>query len=98
MLISNPLWSSLIASLFLRSIVQMPRGIPVATVAIGNAENAGLLAVRILSTSRSDLRVKMADYQCQMSDAVHETSAQLLEIGSDGFLAQMDNKNKSVNV
>merc|ERR1711869_24145 len=50
----------------LYSIVQMPRGIPVATVSIGNATNAGLLAVRILSTSRHELRQKMVDYQMEL--------------------------------
>ena len=82
----------------LYSIVQMPRGVPVATVAIGNAMNAGLLAVRILSTSRADLRQKMADYQDEMTDMVNDMSSKLTELGSDDFLAQMDNKNKSVNV
>jgi phosphoribosylaminoimidazole carboxylase PurE protein len=82
----------------LYSIVQMPRGIPVATVAIGNAGNAGLLAVRILSTSRPELRKRMADYQDSLRDAVQETSARLLEQGSDEFLARMDTKSHSVNV
>lgn len=45
------------------SIVQMPRGVPVATVAIGNATNAGLLAVRILAASDPGLYQKMLDYQ-----------------------------------
>lgn len=82
----------------LYSIVQMPRGIPVATVAIGNAMNAGLLAVRILSTSRADLREKMEKYQDEMTEMVNEASAKLIDIGSDAFLNQMDNKNQSVNV
>ena len=82
----------------LYSIVQMPRGVPVATVAIGNAMNAGLLAVRILSTSRADLRQKMADYQVEMRDMVNGMSDKLLDLGSDDFLSRMDNKNKSVNV
>ncbi|MEK6650352.1 MAG: 5-(carboxyamino)imidazole ribonucleotide mutase, partial [Bacteroidota bacterium] len=43
----------------LLSIVQMPAGIPVATVAIGNATNAGLLAVRILATHDPDLRARV---------------------------------------
>lgn len=47
----------------LLSIVQMPAGIPVATVAIGNGRNAGLLAVRILAASDGELRQKMIDYQ-----------------------------------
>jgi phosphoribosylaminoimidazole carboxylase PurE protein len=82
----------------LYSIVQMPRGVPVATVAIGNAMNAGLLAVRILSTSRADLRKKMEDYQAEMTEMVNDMSSKLTELGSDDFLNQMDNKNKSVNV
>ncbi len=47
----------------LLSIVQMPTGVPVATVAVDNARNAGLLAVRILATGDPDLRQKMADFQ-----------------------------------
>ena len=47
----------------LYSIVQMPRGIPVATVAIGNAQNAGLLAVRIVAATRPALLGKMEEYQ-----------------------------------
>lgn len=82
----------------LYSIVQMPRGVPVATVAIGNAMNAGLLAVRILSTSRPDLRQKMSEYQQEMTETVNGMSSKLLDLGSDAFLEQMDNKNKSVNV
>ena len=46
----------------LLSIVQMPTGVPVATVAIGNARNAGLLAVRILATSDAGLRTKMEEF------------------------------------
>jgi phosphoribosylcarboxyaminoimidazole (NCAIR) mutase len=44
----------------------MPKGVPVATVAIGNATNAGLLAVRVLSTHRYDLRQQMIQYQTEM--------------------------------
>lgn len=47
----------------LLSIVQMPTGVPVATVAIGNARNAGLLAVRILASADEDLITKMVDFQ-----------------------------------
>lgn len=47
----------------LLSIVQMPAGVPVATVAIGNARNAGLLAVRILAASDQGLRDRMVDFQ-----------------------------------
>jgi phosphoribosylaminoimidazole carboxylase len=82
----------------LYSIVQMPRGIPVATVAIGNAENAGLLAVRILSTSSVELRQKMMDYQEELTNMVNATASKLEELGTDDFLAQMDSKNMAVNV
>jgi phosphoribosylaminoimidazole carboxylase len=82
----------------LYSIVQMPRGVPVATVAIGNAMNAGLLAVRILSTSRPLLRQKMVDYQTEMKEMVEDMSAKLTDLGSDAFLEQMENKSSSVNV
>jgi 5-(carboxyamino)imidazole ribonucleotide mutase len=50
----------------LLSIVQMPAGVPVATVAIGNARNAGLLAVRILAASDPELRQQMIDFQDQL--------------------------------
>mmetsp|Transcript_17486 Transcript_17486/g.42524 ORF Transcript_17486/g.42524 Transcript_17486/m.42524 type:complete len:607 (+) Transcript_17486:532-2352(+) len=82
----------------LYSIVQMPRGIPVATVAIGNAQNAGLLAVRILSTSRPELRQKMVDYQTEMTEMVNDMSTKLQDLGSDDFLEKMNLTNKSVNV
>jgi len=82
----------------LYSIVQMPRGIPVATVAIGNAQNAGLLAVRILCTSRPELRQKMKDYQVDLTDMVNAMSTKLTDLGSDAFLDQMESKNKAVNV
>lgn len=47
----------------LLSIVQMPGGVPVATVAVGNARNAGLLAVRMLAAADPDLRQRMEDFQ-----------------------------------
>jgi 5-(carboxyamino)imidazole ribonucleotide mutase len=54
----------------LLSIVQMPAGVPVATVAIGNARNAGLLAIRILGTSDAGLRAQMEAFQAQMAEMV----------------------------
>jgi 5-(carboxyamino)imidazole ribonucleotide mutase len=56
----------------LLSIVQMPGGIPVATVAIGNAKNAGLLAARILATSDDDLRQKLVDFQTELGETARE--------------------------
>ena len=54
----------------LLSIVQMPAGIPVATVAIGNARNAGLLAIRILGVHDRALREKMQSFLSTLSDTV----------------------------
>ena len=54
----------------LLSIVQMPKGVPVATVAIGAAANAGLLAVAILATSRPELRAQLTAYRRELADAV----------------------------
>ena len=54
----------------LLSIVQMPRGVPVATVAIANAVNAGLLALQILATENRALQDQLLDYRDAMKDAV----------------------------
>jgi 5-(carboxyamino)imidazole ribonucleotide mutase len=54
----------------LLSIVQMPKGVPVATVAIGAAANAGLLALAILATSRPELRAQLTAYRREMAEAV----------------------------
>src|SRR5690242_7940712 len=56
----------------LLSIVQMPAGVPVATVAVGNARNAGLLAVRILAASDESLRLKMVDFQQALAESARE--------------------------
>jgi 5-(carboxyamino)imidazole ribonucleotide mutase len=61
----------------LLSIVQMPKGIPVATVAVGNATNAGLLAVRILAASDRGLRERMVQYQESLTAMVLEKDAKL---------------------
>jgi 5-(carboxyamino)imidazole ribonucleotide mutase len=55
----------------LLSIVQMPGGVPVATVGIGNARNAGLLAARILATSDPDLRQRLVDHQASLAETAH---------------------------
>ncbi|HYP45138.1 MAG TPA: 5-(carboxyamino)imidazole ribonucleotide mutase [Propionibacteriaceae bacterium] len=61
----------------LLSIVQMPAGVPVATVAIGGARNAGLLAVRILAVADSGLTAKMIDFQDSLRAAAEAKGAQL---------------------
>ena len=59
----------------LLSIVQMPAGVPVATVAIGNARNAGLLAVRILATHDSALQDKMVAFQEELANVARAKGA-----------------------
>jgi 5-(carboxyamino)imidazole ribonucleotide mutase len=54
----------------LLSIVQMPRGIPVATVAIGNAQNAGLLAAEILALSDEPLRERLTAWRASLTQSV----------------------------
>jgi len=61
----------------LLSIVQMPAGIPVATVAVGGARNAGLLAVRILAASDEPLRERMVAFQRQLRDTAKAKGAAL---------------------
>ncbi|WP_230393756.1 5-(carboxyamino)imidazole ribonucleotide mutase [Plantactinospora alkalitolerans] len=61
----------------LLSIVQMPAGIPVATVSIGNGRNAGLLAVRILAASDEKLRNRMSAFQTQLEELVAQKEAAL---------------------
>jgi 5-(carboxyamino)imidazole ribonucleotide mutase len=61
----------------LLSIVQMPAGVPVATVSIAGARNAGLLAVRILATSDAALRHQMAAFQEELADSVTAKDAAL---------------------
>jgi 5-(carboxyamino)imidazole ribonucleotide mutase len=59
----------------LLSIVQMPAGVPVATVAIGGARNAGLLAVRILASGDRDLQQRMVDFQAELRQAATDKGA-----------------------
>jgi 5-(carboxyamino)imidazole ribonucleotide mutase len=61
----------------LLSVVQMPAGVPVATVAIGGARNAGLLAVRILAAADEDLRARMLAFQEQLRAAAQAKGAAL---------------------
>ncbi len=70
----------------LLSIVQMPKGIPVATVAIGNAANAGLLAVRILAAQDKGLLAKMDNYLVQQEQEVLHKAAKLESIGYESYL------------
>ncbi len=69
----------------LYSIVQMPTGIPVATVAIGGGANAGLLAAKILATSDSALLAKLKEYSNELKEAVIKKDAHLQEVGYKNY-------------
>ncbi|MEB3180643.1 MAG: 5-(carboxyamino)imidazole ribonucleotide mutase [Nostocaceae cyanobacterium] len=73
----------------LYSIVQMPAGIPVATVAIGNAKNAGLLAVQIIASHNPELLTKVQKYRASLAEMVMEKQAKLEEVGYQKYLEQM---------
>jgi 5-(carboxyamino)imidazole ribonucleotide mutase len=61
----------------LLSVVQMPKGVPVATVAIDGGENAGLLAVQILSVKYPELRQQYKEYKLEMVKGVEEMNREL---------------------
>lgn len=72
----------------LYSIVQMPAGIPVATVAIGNAKNAGLLAVQILASHDQKLLEKIQQYRQDLARSVLNKQAKLEQLGYQQYLEQ----------
>ena len=69
----------------LYSIVQMPSGIPVATVAINGGANAGILAAKILATSDPELLQKLKDYKEELKDQVVAKDAKLQETGYKNY-------------
>ena len=73
----------------LYSIVQMPGGIPVATVAINGGANAGILAAKILATSDEELLKRLKAYSEEMKQDVEGRAEKLDEIGYKAYLAQM---------
>ncbi|NER27582.1 MAG: 5-(carboxyamino)imidazole ribonucleotide mutase [Symploca sp. SIO1C4] len=73
----------------LYSIVQMPGGIPVATVAIGNAKNAGLLAVQILASHQPELLARVEQYRHNLAQAVMDKQAELENLGYQRYLNRM---------
>ncbi len=70
----------------LYSIVQMPSGIPVATVAINGGANAGILAVKMLAISDPALLQKLKDYKDELCEAVQKKDAKLKEVGYEAYL------------
>ena len=78
----------------LYATVQMPPGIPVATVAINGARNAGILAAQIIGSGQPDIRAGIVAFKEQMARQVDHKSQQLQELGIAGYLEQMGgNKN-----
>lgn len=73
----------------LYSIVQMPSGIPVATVAIDGAANAAILAAKMLAISDQELRQKLADYKSGLKDQVVAKDEKLNQLGYQAYLEQM---------
>ena len=73
----------------LYSIVQMPSGIPVATVAINGGANAGILAAKILATSDAELLAKLKNYSEEMKNDVVKKADKLESIGYKEYLSQM---------
>jgi len=70
----------------LYSIVQMPSGIPVATVGIGNAKNAGLLAIRILAINDATLKDRIEKYSQNLEKIVLDKESKLVEFGYQKYL------------
>lgn len=73
----------------LYSIVQMPSGIPVATVAINGGANAGILAAKILATSDVELLAKLKEYSESLKNDVVKKAEKLEQVGYKEYLAQM---------
>ncbi|MDR1550716.1 MAG: 5-(carboxyamino)imidazole ribonucleotide mutase [Hungatella sp.] len=73
----------------LYSIVQMPSGVPVATVAIGGGTNAGILAARILAVSDGELLGRLKEYSENLKNEVAEKAEKLDQIGYQEYLSQM---------
>lgn len=73
----------------LYSIVQMPSGIPVATVAINGAKNAGILAATILGTGNQEIRNKIVKYKESLAEAVIKKDEKLQNLGYEEYLNNM---------
>ncbi|WP_456419382.1 5-(carboxyamino)imidazole ribonucleotide mutase [Methanocaldococcus infernus] len=84
--IGVPIKSTLQGLDSLLSIVQMPSGIPVATVAINNAKNAALLAAEILGIKYDDVREKLIEYRKKMKESVEKKGELLEKLGYEEYL------------
>lgn len=73
----------------LYSIVQMPSGIPVATVAINGAKNAGILAASIIGIADTNVKEKLSKFKASLKDAVTKKDEKLQDLGYKAYLEQM---------
>ena len=80
----------------LYSILQMPKGVPVATVAIGNSTNAGLLAARIVGAYQPEVLVQMESYQADMKTVVSDKAEAMETKGWKEYLGGMKGKPESM--
>ena len=88
--IGVPIYSKSMGGLdALYSIVQMPQGIPVATVAINGAANAAILAAKILAVSDKELLKKLKDYKKGLKDKVSAKAEKLEKVGYEQYLKEM---------
>ena len=76
----------------LYSIVQMPSGIPVATVAINGAANAGILAAKILAVSDKELEQKLIDYKNDLKESVMVKKNKIENVGYSEYLREKESK------
>ncbi|MBO8169131.1 MAG: 5-(carboxyamino)imidazole ribonucleotide mutase [Thermoanaerobacteraceae bacterium] len=74
----------------LYSIVQMPKGVPVATVAINGARNAGILAAQIIGVKDEAVREKIKRFKKEMAEAVEEKDKKLQQLGVAAYLENMN--------
>ena len=70
----------------LLSIVQMPAGVPVATVAINGARNAGLLAIQIISLFDKSIRIKLKKFRENLHNQVRTKNSKLFSLGAENYL------------
>ncbi|MGI6555057.1 MAG: 5-(carboxyamino)imidazole ribonucleotide mutase [Bacillota bacterium] len=76
----------------LYSIVQMPRGIPVAAMAVNGARNAGIFAAQILALENGDIYERLIEFKQQLAEKVEEKNKQLQQLGVDGYLFETGKK------
>lgn len=74
----------------LYSIVQMPPGVPVATMAINGAKNAGIFALQILAAQDENLAQKIKDYKTRVKEEVEEKAARVEKVGYEDYLNKTD--------